>query len=287
MPTFLTRENIYRILQRELPEDIYPDGPPERYYSTADNDSVAEVFSSMYSTMESIYNNMFVITADEQLSQWETNLLASTPVGDISIDQRRANLLAFLRSQDNISYWTIMNAVQGFVPAGTFVEIRWRAHKGDCIIAQMTGQNSYLVWGPDWVAGDPAPAGVTVTDNIRNVEADLLYLRRHAYVYDVVIWGYELDAEETIRLDELLTRIEPARSDHTITSWADDMLPGGPEVTAATVEQYENAKTDDTSGTGYRASGAFYFGFDGDDNALGFGTVADDADSGIWNWNIV
>jgi len=237
--------------------------------------------------MERVWYNMFPVSADEQLSQWETSLLGSTPVGDLTVEQRRANLLAFLRSQDNISYWTILNAVLGFVPAGTFVEIRQRAHKGSCIIAQLVGTRSGEVWGPDWMAGDPAPAGVTVTDLIRNDEDELLYLRRHAYVYDVIIWGYELDTEEEARLDELLTRIEPARSDHTITSWADNpLIDGGPEVDANNVEQYENAKTDETSGTGYRASAPFYFGFDGDDNALGWGASTDSDDAGIWAWSI-
>jgi hypothetical protein len=286
MPTFLTREDIYRILQRELPEDIYPDGPPDRYYSTADNDSVAAVFASMYSTMESIYNNMFVITANEQLNQWETNLLASTPVGDISVDQRRSNLLAFLRSQDNISYWAVLNAILGFVPIHTFVELRVRAYVGDHLIAQMTGANIDLIWGPDWTSGDPAPAGVTVTDSLRTDEAELLALRRHAYVYDVIIWGYELGVDETARLEELLSAIEPARSDHTLASFAEDMRAGGPEVTALTIKNYSNAKVDETSGTGYRASAPFYFGFDGDDNAAGFGSTLNQIDAGVFNWLI-
>lgn len=287
MPIFLTQSQLYRLLQRESPEGVYPDGAPSRFVSTAEMDSVAAVFGSIYTSMERVWYNLFPVSADESLSQWETSLLGYTPVGEISVEQRRANLLAFLRSQDNISYWTILNAVLGFVPAGTFVEIRQRAHKGSVIISQLVGTRSGEVWGPDWVAGDPAPDGVTVSDLIRNDEDELLYLRRHAYVYDVIIWGYALDSEEEARLDELLTTIEPARSDHTITSWADNpLIDGGPEVTANNVEQYENAKTDNTSGTGYRASAPFYFGFDGDDNALGFGASTDSDDSGIWAWSI-
>ena len=155
------------------------------------------------------------------------------------------------------------------------------------MVSQLTGPNAGEVWGADWTSGDPAPAGVTVTDSLRTDQAELIALRRHAYVYDVIIWGYALDAAEETRLDDLLTSIEPARSDHTITSWADNpFIDGGPEVQATTVEQYENAKTDDSSGTGYRASDPVYFGFDGDDNALGWGTSTDSADSGIWAWSI-
>ena len=121
MPTFLTQAQIYRVLQRESPPDVYPDGAPEQFVSTAEMDSVAKTVASCYEAMERIYENMFPTTADEQLGDWENNVLGSTPVGALTTAQRRANLLAFIRSQDNISYWTILNAVFGFVPAGTFV----------------------------------------------------------------------------------------------------------------------------------------------------------------------
>ncbi len=287
MPTFLTQEQIYRVLQRESPPDVYPDGSPESFVSTAEMDSVAKTLSSCYTTMERIYDNMFITTADEQLGDWENNILGSTPVGSLTVAQRRANLLAFIRSQDNISYWTILNAVFGFVPAGTFVEMRQRAHKGDYLISRLVGANIDQVWGPDWTSGDPAPAGVTMADSLRTDEAELIALRRRAYIYDVIIWGYELDSEEEARLDALLTSIEPARSTHTITSWSDDpLVAGGPEVDATNVESYENAKTDETSGTGYRASDDFYFGFEEDEYALGFGTETDTTDAGIFWWDI-
>ena len=285
MPTFLTREQIYRLLQRESPPEVYADGAPNAYVTTADMDATAQVFASAYETMQSIWNNMFVVSADEQLDRWETNLLGSSSVGDLTVEQRRGVLLAFLRSQDNISYWTIMNAVMGFVPAGTFVEMRLRAPRGDPVIAQLKGSLSGEVWGPDWVAGDPAPAGVTVSDLIRNSETDLLYLRRHAYVYDVLIWGYEFDPGEEDRLDDLLSQIEPAHVGHTIGALTEERT-DGVEVSAANVENYQIAKTDDTSGTGYRTAAPYYFGFDDDDEALGFGDSETDAEAGALFWDI-
>ena len=76
MAKFLSRDEVYRLLQRELPEGVYPDGAPSSYYSTADIDSVASVASTGYANLQRIYDNYWPQSADEFLSTWEITVFA-------------------------------------------------------------------------------------------------------------------------------------------------------------------------------------------------------------------
>lgn len=270
MATFLTKAQIARILARELPEDFYPDGAESDYVSTAELGSIAQCLSSAYSTMESISLNHFPQTTDEKLADWEITVFGRSQIGTGTDEERRGALLAFLRAENNLSYWTILTSIIAMVPVGIVVEIRPRSYAGDPVTADIKGDLSDLVWGPDWTSGDPAPAGVTVTDAIRNNEADLLAVRTQAYRYTVVVWGGSISDDLKALIEEKLSVIEPARCAHDLLFLTEALLPGTLEIDEFNAEASKAAYADATSNTGYRAPLAYYFGFDGDDYAAGF-----------------
>jgi hypothetical protein len=281
MAIFLNRAQIYRILQRELPEDIYPDGAPSQYISTAENDSIAGALETVYNNMEAAYVDMFPMTS-LNIEAWEAKVFNEVYVGALSLDDRRNRVLAFLRNQPDISYWTIITTVASFLPYGASVKIANRGRNSPTIVGQIMGENSDLVWNRDWTAGDPAPAGVTVTDDIRNNYSSMLNVRETAYTYDVTLYGTAITTDLRDAIDAALTLIEPARSAHTITVLASDLLPSPIEATMFNAEDYENIFKDPASSSGYYIIKKTYFGFDGDDFAFGFTDVYDYSQGGIW-----
>jgi hypothetical protein len=272
MPSFLTKAQISRILQRELPEFLYPDGAESDYVSTAEVGSIAQCLSSVYSTMESIYNNHFPLTTNEKIGDWETTVFGKTQSGDLTLEERKGQVLAFLRAENNISFFTVLKAIIALVPEGIVVEIRPRTFVGDPITADLKGDLADEVWGPDWQSGDPAPSDVTVTDAIRNDYASLLIVRTQAYRYACIIWGGSISAELQAVIEKTLLTIEPARCKHDLIFAIPELPTGTIEIDEFNAEVYKSAYADPTSNTGYRATeGGVYFGFDGDAYALGFG----------------
>jgi len=281
MAIFLNRAKLYRILQREAPEDVYPDGAPNQYLSTADNDAIAGTLETCYSTMSSIYADMFPMTTNN-IEAWELKVFNETYIGTLSLEDRRNRILAFLRNQPDLSYWTIITTVAAMVPAGSAVRIINRGKNNPSVTAQIMGDNADLVWNRDWTAGDPAPAGVTVTDDIRNNYSSMLTVRETAYSYDVILYGTAITTELMNTIDAMLTQIEPARSAHTIGIIATDLIPSPQEADMFNAEEFETIFRDPTSTTGYFVAAKTYFGFDGDDFALGFADINDMTQGGIW-----
>lgn len=279
MSKFLTQEEVYRILQRELPEGIYPDGAPSQYLSTSENDSVAKCIGSVYTTMSSIADNLNLLTAtEERMGAWETTVFGETLTTGLSLEDRRRLVIAKLRSSDDISVWQLTQTIAGVVKGDAYFEVRQRNTQNDTYGAQIKGANADEVWGPTWTSGDPAPSGVTVTDDVRNTEATLLTIRTHVYTYDVVIWNYWLDISLlTAQLDGLLTRLEPARSAHTFTQIASEE--GFFYDMPATRENYTGVDGwvlhQDTSSDSGLSRYAWYFGFDTDPSAIGFADIYD------------
>jgi hypothetical protein len=281
MAIFLTRAQIYRVLQRELPEDVYPDGAPSQYLSTAENDSIAGTLETVYSNMGAAYLDMFPMTT-LNIEAWEKKVFNEIYVGTLSLDDRRNRVLAFLRNEPDMSYWTIITTIASFLPAGSSVRVANRGRNSPTIVGQIMGENSDLVWNRDWTAGDPAPAGVTVTDDIRNNYSSMLNVRTTAYTYDVTLYGTLITAELMSAIDAMLTQIEPARSAHTITLISNDLLPALTEATQFNAENFETIVKSSLSSSGYYVVEKAYFGFDGDDFALGFTDVYDYTQGGIW-----
>jgi hypothetical protein len=71
MPKFLSATEAYRMIQRELPENVYIDGPATAGYSTASVYSKALAIEKIYQNLERIYDNFFAQTADEKIADWE------------------------------------------------------------------------------------------------------------------------------------------------------------------------------------------------------------------------
>jgi hypothetical protein len=283
MAKFLSQAEIYRILQRELPEGLYPDGAAAAYVSTAENDSVAACVSSFYTSMQGAYNNLIVTTADEdKMSDWETTVLGKIPADVLTLEERRYRILARLRSTGDISLWQIVQTVAAYIGPDRYFEIRQRNVPDDVISSQIKGANADLVWAPGWVSGDPAPAGVTVTDDLRNTESSLLAVRTHTYTYDVIVFSDDTFTAVQAQLDDLLVETEPARSAHVFT-----VVPSTDGCVAedeATRFNYNGIngyllKLDSTATEGLRRQ-TYYFGFVDDDSARGFGNAIDATQGG-------
>lgn len=271
MAHFMTKAELYRLLHRESPPDVYPDGEGSRYVSTAETDSVADACQKTYATMEQIYNNLFVVTSDERIADFEISYFGTISVG-LTLEERRARILAKIRSQNDMSRWALLTQVAALVP-GVIVNLI-EGHTLDNLQSyDIRGTDADLVWGPDWTAGDPAPAGVTVTTELRNNEAALLAIRNIVYRYYVVIFSDALTQSTKDLLDETLTYGEPARSAHTFIYF------NGTDVPLANTlgpigqfDGYHAVRQDPTELVGLDIG---WFGFDEDDTALTFGDVTD------------
>lgn len=126
MPTFLNADQLYKLIQRELPEDAYPDGPKERYYSTAESFAAASGAASGYASLERIYDNYFPQTALEKLDDWELFVfgeVADSASGSLTVTERRDRIVAKIRQRKDMSLFTMMETILDVLPEGTFVQI--------------------------------------------------------------------------------------------------------------------------------------------------------------------
>lgn len=221
MPHFLTRKEIYRLLQRELPQDVYPDGPPEKYYSTADMDSVADVAASGYANLERIYANYWPQTSDERITDWEITAFGFPLEASLSLAERRDRVVTKLRAKKGITKGDMKDAVQAIIGSDKDVEVvEWNCSGGEFgawqIGVSLLGYNTYLgnynmlvVTGDGACDIDPADYGLT--------EEQWLGMKKQAYTFEVKIFGYTLSPSERIAIDSALTAAEPARSGHLIS----------------------------------------------------------------------
>jgi hypothetical protein len=277
MAKFLTRQDFYRILQRELPEDMYPDGAPQQYLSTADNDATAQCFSSIYGSMERVYENMFAISADEKLGELEQMYLGRNYL-ELTFNDRKNQILAKIRSQLDISRWSVLTQLAALVP-GVIVDIVEAQALDALRTFDLRGELSDEVWGPGWQAGDPAPAGVTTTAEIRNDQSALLALRVTAYTYYALVFDSGLSTETKALIESTLSSAEPARSAHIVVFLGSSGVPAS--ITFPEADRFNGntaLRQDPTELVSFHIG---WFGFDGDSTALGFGDTNDAAFGGI------
>ncbi len=227
MAKFLTREEVYRMLQRELPEGVYPDGAPSAYYSTADMDSVAQVASTAYENLERIYDNFFPQTADEKLSDWETAVFGKRLPASLSIEERRDRVLTKIRARKGLRKSDIKAEVHAVIGSDKVVDIiEWGDHTGGWMLdwstldigTYLNGQalsdvTPFLFPEGDLCEGDPSDFGKT--------EDEWLEMREDAYTYEVLIYDYTPTADELADINEKLNVAEPARANRIITSGLD------------------------------------------------------------------
>ena len=222
MPTFLSQEQIYRMLQRELPEGTYPDGPASAFYSTADSDATAKVIAGVYDNLSRIYENMWPETADEQLSDWEIKVFGRNLSASLTLAQRRALVIAKIRSQSGISKADISALVSTIIGSDKIFEIiEWGFGDGAWVLGEsqlgintfLAGPSRFRATGPDLCSADPADYGMT--------SDDWLDMRSDAYTYEVRIYTATLSEEVYLALDVALSDSEPARSQHVISDGLD------------------------------------------------------------------
>lgn len=222
MPKFLQTSEIYRLLQRELPEDVYPDGPASAYYSTADMGSIADVACTGYGNLERIYVNNYPASADEQITNWFDTVFGGTETPLATLAQQRLQILTKLRTKRGITKPDMIAVVKYVLGASVVFEIIERSQTtgGWRIGVSRLGINTFLngfrmvdAVGPLLCEQDPSAFGLTL--------AQWLGMKQQAYTYEVRIYGQTITADQRTRLDAALTREEPARSGHAITDGLD------------------------------------------------------------------
>lgn len=229
MAKFLSRSEIYRIIQRELPPNAYPDGSPSAYFATADSDATAAVFASLYSNLQRIYDNYWPQYADEKLPDWEITVFGKNQDASLSIQERRDRLIERIRTRRRTTPSDIRAVVASVIGTDKFFEVvEWGCGGWGWILdvslldisTILNTVNRLERTGPDLCGKDAAWFGLT--------EEEFVAMQEEAYTYEVRVYGYTLTPEERIALDEALTESEPARSRHIIADGLDpeDALSG-------------------------------------------------------------
>lgn len=128
MPIFLTQQQSYRLIQRLLPENVFPDGAPSAFFWTAEAFSYAKNFSSAYDNAKSIYQNFFPQTCDDgAIASWELKCFgAVNPQGLSSLTDRQAAVTGYLSTAaPGIStpamYQVVERTIKGLVPSASLV----------------------------------------------------------------------------------------------------------------------------------------------------------------------
>ncbi len=229
MAKFLTQEEVYRLIQRELPEDVYPDGQPSAYYATAEAGAVASAIGTAYANLQVIYTNFFPATANEKQADWEFSVLGAIQSAAQDLATRQTRVLSKLRSLASMSIPDMILVVKSVIGNDKIVEIaEFGNNTGSWLIGESElGVETYLgtfgkffAIGPDLCAQSWTDWGMT--------QSDWLAMREDAYTYQVRIYSYSITADERTQLDIVLNAAEPARSQHVIADGLDpaNMLGG-------------------------------------------------------------
>ncbi len=227
MPIFLSQEQLYRLLERELPEDTYIDGAPSAGFSTADMNAVAFVGAAAYSNLQRIYDNYFPQYADERIGDWEITVFDQLSDSTLTLQDRRDRVVNKLRARPGITKQDMLNAVTAtfpfLAPSGAEI-IEWGCTDGGWLISEsqlgistfLNGSNGVeVVNGSEDLCDDnPAAHGLT--------PEEWAIAQQEAYTFEVRIFNYTLSADQYALLDKVMTAAEPARSTHVITSGLTD-----------------------------------------------------------------
>lgn len=217
MPYFLSRDEIYKILQRELPEGVYPDGAPSSYYSTADMAAVGDVVASGYRNAERIYDNYWPRTADEKLSDWEILAFGRVlPLG-LGLNARRDRVEQKIRTRKGLTIQDIKDTVLSVIGTDKLVDVvEW-----NCVTQSWMLDYSEL--GISTILNNYRMSDVAGEDLCEKTAADFGLseevfeeMKTQAYTYEVRIYGYELNSDELFELNQSLDAAEPARSTRRI-----------------------------------------------------------------------
>ena len=222
MPIFLTQQQVYRAIQRELPQGVYPDGPPSAFFSTADSWATAKVISDAYSNQSRIYDNYFPNYTVESIGDWESLILGQAGDSSMTIQQRRDRVIARIRSQRRTTPDDMLATVYTVLDSSVLVEIAeaccggtgWVLDESQLDISTILNEfNGLERVGPDLCTLTAADYGLT--------DQEFADLQAQAYQYEVRIYGYVLTPAQRSVLDAALSAAEPARSRHIIIDGLD------------------------------------------------------------------
>lgn len=225
MPYFLTQNDLYRLIQRELPPGVFPDGAPSAFYHTAEMYSYALNWASAYANQETIYQNFFPQSCDnDNINPWEIKVFGQVNAQGLNLAQRQALLLQKLQAARGISTAIIEQVIDFTIPGLTFEIANWCCGQGEggwVLNYSQLNLETYLNYdvqfaqpnGPTLCSDSPADWGMT--------PAQWAELQQMAYTYEVRIYGTTLTTTERTALDKALTAAEPARSTHLINDGLD------------------------------------------------------------------
>ena len=223
MPIFLTKDQIYRIIQRELPpQNVYPDGPASAFYSTADSYATAKIIGDSYDNLQNIYDNYFPQYATDRQGDWEDLILGKKLDASLSLQERRNRVISKIRSVRRTTPADILATVYTIIDSSILVEIaEWNCGCAGWVLdvslldisTILNGFNNLNRVGPDLCTLEAADYGLT-PEEFANYQAE-------AYTYEVRIYGYTLTTEQRSDLDAALLQAEPARSVHIILDGLD------------------------------------------------------------------
>jgi len=156
MPKFLSRKEVYRLLQRESPEDVYPDGAPSAYYSTAEMDAVASGIADTYENMRLIYENNFPISATGRISDWEITAFGKRLPASLTLSERQDRVEQKVRARKGLTVSDMKDIVKSVIGTDKLVEIA----EDNGIRLILTGPDHWEgvpgYWKPDRFAGRAA-----------------------------------------------------------------------------------------------------------------------------------
>jgi len=218
MPIFLQAQDVYRIIQRELPpDDVYPDGAPDAFYSTSDSFATAKIIADYYSVLQNTYENNYPNTAVDRLADFEFLYFGYTLDASLSVDERRSRLLAKIRTQRRTTSADLLAAVYTVIDPSILAEIvpwgcgcnGWVLDVSQLEISTILNEfNGLERVGPNLCQLDAADYGFT--------QQQFEDLQAQAYTYEVRIYGYTLSETERFNLDQTLLQAEDARDLHII-----------------------------------------------------------------------
>lgn len=242
MPKFLSREEIYRIIQRELPEGVYPDGAPSAYWSTAESDASAAIAASAYMNLERIYENYFPQTADERIADWEVTMLGAQLDASLGLTARRDQVIAKWREQNDLSLWTILTRLLTLVSEGVHIQLfencrihggGWELGVSELGVGTILGnirtidiaspEEACFPDFPFWTLGE-SELGVETTmytdggdRDIDEVLSEEFGLQQYfAYSYEIRIFEHVLTTAQRDAIERVAKQLQPARSTHII-----------------------------------------------------------------------
>lgn len=271
MAIFLTQAQIYEMLQRELPEGVYPAGSATAFYSNADMDSVANVAASGYMSMQRIYENYWPQTSVEKIDDWVFKMFGFYFDASVDLLQKQTRVIEKVRKVGSIDLFTILTIVAKYVPVGTFCQVQFACGQDASwsLGVSLLGINTYLAFvnipifsqnvqnwcsfvsSLHWRLGQDGLGFNTYLSEFPYI--DLATFQSNSFRYDIRIFDYTIPPGDLANLEAELQTGEPARSAHDFFQNV-SLAGSGLNTVVSDVNQFSGVDCitrDPSSSTGY------------------------------------